>query len=136
MTQTTGDVWGRLQRPLLDPRSRFAWAQPVFRELRLQVDGVEQPLEGLFARILYNDADRQALAVGFSETPLSRWGCDVLVKLEREGESVRVEVALTGRLPKRLDLRGEPFAEHGGASSGDAAAAAPESPPAVAERTF
>ena len=135
MTQTSGDLWGRLRRPLLDPHSRCAWAEPVLRELRLQVDGVEQPLELLFARILYNDADRAALAVGFSETPDSRWGCDVVVKLAREDGRAVLEVALSGRLPKRLAFRGETIAEHHGLGAATAGARGADAPlPAVAVR--
>ncbi|MFN2433165.1 MAG: hypothetical protein ABR599_10200 [Gemmatimonadota bacterium] len=115
MTQTTGDLWSRLRRPLLDPRGRFAWADPAFGGLRLWVDGREQPLEALFARIVYNDVERQVLAVGFSETAESRSGCDLLVRLERGEAGVRLEAALIGRLPKRLELGSELLAEHPGA---------------------
>lgn len=114
MTQTSGDLWSRLRRPLLDDATRFAWAASVFRELRLRIDGRDQPLEDLFARILYNDADRGALCVGFGETQGERNACDVIVKLERVNEVTRVEVALSGKLTKEISLGERPLAAYPG----------------------
>ena len=133
MTQTTGDLWSRLRRPILDPESRFAWADGIFRELRLRVDGREQPLEELFARVLFNDVERGVLAVGFGETPPVRTGSDVLVKTERLAEGVRLEVALMGRLPKQLALGDAVLVTFPGAE--DAAPGTVQGPfPAVAVR--
>ncbi len=116
MTQTPGEVWARLRRPLLDPETRFAWTAPLFAQLRLRVEGREQPLDDLFARVLFNDADRQVLAVGFSEAPHSRVGCDVVVRAERLDSGTRLEVALCGRLPKELHLGDRLLASHPGAA--------------------
>jgi hypothetical protein len=120
MTQTSGDLWLRLRRPLLDPETRFAWAEPVFRRLRLRVGGREQPLEELFARVLYNDAERGVLAVGFSESQAERSGCDALVKVERGAKGVRLEVALLGKAPKELALEDRVIAGYAGAGEGSA----------------
>ncbi len=116
MTQTRGDRWSVLRRPLLDPESRFAWAAPVLGQLRLRSDGREQPLEELFARILFNDADRQVLALGFGESERDRTACDVVVRLERGQDSVRLEVALSGRVAKQLALGDRELAVHPGAA--------------------
>jgi hypothetical protein len=123
MTQAPGDLWSRLRRPLLEPESRFAWSEPIFRALRLRIAGQEQPLDELFARILFNDAERRALAVGFSERPLDRMGCDVVIKLEQLAEATRVEAALSGRSAKELELDGQRLAEYPGIG---------EQPPGVA----
>jgi hypothetical protein len=131
MTQTPGDLWARLRRPLLDSETRFAWAAEIFRDLRLVVAGAEQPLEGLFARIVYNDADRQVLCVGFGEGPADRSACRLLVQLERSPGGVRVEVALAGHTAKEVTLAGRVLATHPGA--GDAAPGILQGPfPAVA----
>lgn len=127
MTQTPGDLWSRLRRPLLEPETRFAWAEAVFRELRLKIGEREQPLEELFARILFNDAERQSLAVGFSEAPPSRAGCDLVLKLERLAEGVRLEIALSGRLPKELRLGERLLASYPGAA---------EAPPGTVQGPF
>ncbi len=115
MTQTVGDLWTRLRRPLLDPETRFAWAAPAFADLRLRVEGKDQPLEALFARILHNDADRAVLCVGFGETPAERSACDLVVRVERVDGAVRLEVGLGGRLPKEVSLGGRGLAAHPGA---------------------
>jgi hypothetical protein len=121
MTQTAGDLWARLSRPLLDPETRFAWAAPVFRDLQLSVDGEPQALEGLFARVLYNDVEREVLCVSFGESPEDRSAWGVLVRLEREGARVRLEVALAGRRRKDLALAGRVLVGYPGAGDGPAA---------------
>lgn len=116
MTQTPGEIWARLRRPLLDPETRFAWAAPVFAELRLRVEGREQPLGELYSRLIFNDAERRVLAIGFSETPQSRVGCDLLIRAERLDAGIRLDVALCGRLPKELRLGDRVLASHPGAA--------------------
>ena len=118
MTQTPGDLWVRLRRPLLDRASRFAWAEPILRDLRLTVDGRDQPLEQLFSRILYNDSEGHVLALGFGESPTSRAACDILVKLERTEAAIRLEIALTGKPPKELALASDLLASHPGSTDG------------------
>jgi hypothetical protein len=130
MTQTSGDLWARLRRPLLEPDTRFAWAAPVFRDLRLALEGREQALEGLFARVLYNDVERETLCVGFGESAVDRSACAMIVRVERGPGGVRLEVSLGGRLPKELSLGERVIASHPGA--GDAPAGAVQGPfPAV-----
>lgn len=126
MTQTPGDLWARLARPLLDPRGRFAWAGPVLEALRLEVAGTERPLGGLPARILWNDVDSSSLAVGFGEAVEAVAACDVIVKLERLAGAIRLEAALSGRLPKALSLDGSAVVSHPGApDAGPGASAGP-----------
>ena len=133
MTQTPGDLWGRLARPLLDPAGRFAWAAPTLAGLRLEVEGREQPLSDLPARILWNDVESAGLALGFGETAATRAACDVVVKLERLPDALRLEAALSGRLAKTLSVNGSPVVAYPGAP--DAAAGTSAGPfPAVVVR--